>query len=442
VAGHAATQIYQRPDGQHVLVLQKSRLVVQRGPDRGSSFVIDRPHVVVGTDADCDLRLADAAVSRRQFEVRLTPGGHVLRDLESTNGTVVEGMRVVEAYLRRGARIEVGRTTLRFTPLHESVELLLSPRESFGDALGRSPAMRHVFAMLERVAPTDTTILLEGETGTGKEVLARAIHGQSPRAGGPFVVVDCGSIPAGLVESELFGHEKGAFTGAAEARAGAFEVAAGGTLLLDEVGELPPDMQPKLLRALESREVRRLGANRVVPVDLRVVAATHRDLSEDVRSGRFREDLFYRLAVVRVRLPALRERREDIALLAKEIAHKVRPDADPAAWLGDGVIAMLVGHDWPGNVRELRNVIDRLAAFPEAADLALDAAGGTRAPALANLAYHEAKARALDAFERAYLHALLAREAGVVSRAAERAGVPRQTFHRLIKKHGLRAEGD
>jgi len=443
MAGHAATQILERPDGQIVLVLQKSRLVAQRGPDRGLSFVIDRPRVVVGTDATCDLRLSDTAVSRRQFEIQLTPEGHVLRDLESTNGTVVEGMRVVQAYLRKGARIEVGRTTLKFTPLGESIELPLSPRESFGEALGRSSAMRQVFAVLERVALTDTTVLLEGETGTGKEVIARAIHHHSPRAGGPFVVVDCGAIPLNLVESELFGHEKGAYTGAEDARAGAFEEAATGTLLLDEVGELPLDVQPKLLRALESREIKRLGANRTTPLDLRVVAATHRDLAEEVRAGRFREDLFYRLAVVRVRLPALRERREDIPLLAKEIARKVRPDADPASWLGDGVIAMLLGHHWPGNVRELRNVIERLAALPDMA-LAMDSPSGAvpSVSALSELCYHDAKTRVLEAFERAYLSALLAREGGVVARAADRAGVPRQTLHRLIRKHGLRAEGE
>jgi DNA-binding NtrC family response regulator len=444
VAVPAATQIFERPDGQVVLVLQKSRLVVQRGPDRGVSFVIDRPRVVVGTDPGCDLRLRDTAVSRRQFEIRITAEGHVVRDLDSTNGTVVEGMRVVEAYLRRGARIEVGRTTLKFTPLGESIELPLSSRQSFGDAIGRSPAMRQAFAVLERVAPMETTLLIEGETGTGKEVIARAVHAHSPRAAGPFAVVDCGAIPLNLVESELFGHEKGAFTGATDARAGAFEQAATGTLLLDEIGELPIDVQPKLLRALESREIKRVGANRPTPLDVRLIAATHRDLAEEVRAGRFREDLFYRLAVVRVRLPALRERREDIPALAREIARRVRPDADPASWLGDDVIAMLLAHHWPGNVRELRNVLERLATLPGAAALPLDEVGGGdgSAAALVDLGYHEAKGRVLDRFERAYLGALLAREGGVIARAAERAGVPRQTFHRLIRKHGLRGEGE
>ena len=443
MAQPAATVILEREDGQCVLVLKKSRLLVQRGPDRGLSFVIDRPRIVVGTDPSCDLRLGDAAVSRRQFEVRITPDGHVLRDLESTNGTLVEGMRVVEAFLRRGARIEVGRTTLKFTPLHDSVEVPLSQRESFGEAIGKSAAMRQVFAVLERVAPTDTTVLLEGETGTGKEIFARAIHAQSPRAQGPFVVIDCGSIPQNLVESELFGHEKGAFTGAAQARAGAFEEASAGTLLLDEIGELPLDLQPKLLRALETREIKRLGSNHALPVDLRVIAATNRALDEQVASGQFREDLYYRLAVVRLRVPPLRERREDIPMLARALARKLRPDDDPAVWLGEDVIAMLLGHHWPGNVRELRNVIERLAAMPGTIDWALDAAAPASPPAaLADLKYHDAKTRVLDGFERSYLAGLLARERGVIARAADRAGVPRQTFHRLIRKHGLRGDAE
>jgi len=437
------TQIIQLADGQCVLVLQKSKLVVQRGPDRGLSYTIDRSAVVVGTDSTCDVRLRDSAVSRRQFEVRITPDGHVLRDLGSTNGTVVEGMRVGEIYLRRGARIVVGRTMLKFTPLHDSVQLPLSQRESFGEALGRSAAMRQVFAVLERVAPTDTTVLIEGETGTGKEVVARALHGHSPRAKGPFVVIDCGSIPTSLVESELFGHERGSFTGATDARSGAFEEASGGTLLLDEVGELPADVQPKLLRALETHQIKRVGSNRSAPLDLRIVAATNRALDDEVRAGRFREDLYYRLAVVRVRVPPLRERRDDIALLAKALARRVRPSDDPASWLDEGVLAMLSGHDWPGNVRELRNVIERLSALPEAGDLFLEGPPGAASSSpvgVHGLAYHDAKTRVLEAFERSYLAAQLAREGGVVSKAADRAGIPRQTFHRLIRKHGLRAD--
>ncbi|MEK6608350.1 MAG: sigma 54-interacting transcriptional regulator, partial [Myxococcota bacterium] len=359
----APTQIVARPEGA-VLVLEKSRLVVVRGPDKGRSLVVEKARVSVGSEDGCDLRLTDPSVSRRQFELRVEPEGFVLRDLGSTNGTTVDGMRVVEAYLRKSARIAAGGTEIKFAPLGESVELALSPRESFGAALGRSVAMRHVFAILERVATMDATVLIEGETGTGKELAAEGVHAASKRASGPFVVVDCGAIPENLVESELFGHEKGAFTGASEARAGAFEEADGGTLFLDEVGELPLELQPKLLRALESHEVRRVGSQKARALDLRIVAATNRDLATEVRAGKFREDLYYRLAVVRVVMPPLRERRDDVRLLARELARRARPQVDPASWLDEATLALLESHDWPGNVRELRNVVDRLAVFP------------------------------------------------------------------------------
>jgi DNA-binding NtrC family response regulator len=437
------TEVIRRPEGAEHLVVQAATVEVTAGPDRGRATGLREGSLVVGSDASCDLVLTDGAVSRRQLEIEATPAGFLLRDLGSTNGTFVGELRVREALLAGAVEIAAGRTRLRFRPGGEALSLPLSPRERFGALLGRSPTMRRCFALLERAAETASTVLLEGESGTGKEVAAESVHQQSPRAGGPFVVVDCGAIAPNLIESELFGHEKGAFTGATATRPGAFERADGGTLFLDEIGELGADLQPRLLRFLEKREVRRVGGSDGRTVDVRVIAATNRRLEDRVAAGEFRQDLFYRLAVIRVELPPLRRRREDVPLLALELARRLRPGVDPASWLDERALAVLRSHDWPGNVRELRNVIERLAALPElrpeaalgpgASGEGLDAAE----EALTRLPYHDAKDRLLEAFERRYVTALLAEEGGVVARAAERAGVPRQTFFRLIRKHGL-----
>jgi DNA-binding NtrC family response regulator len=436
------TEVIQRAEGALQLVVPAATLEITAGPGRGRRTALREGGLVVGTDPACDLTLADGAVSRRQLEIVATPAGFLLRDLGSTNGTFIGELRVREAILYPGVEIAVGRTRLKLAVGGAPLSLPLSPRERFGALLGASSAMRHCFALLERAAETDSTVLLEGESGTGKEVTAESLHAESARAAGPFVVVDCGAIAPNLIESELFGHERGAFTGAAVARPGAFERADGGTLFLDEIGELGAELQPRLLRFLEKREVRRVGGSGSRTVDVRIVAATNRRLDDLVAAGQFRQDLFYRLAVIRVELPPLRRRREDVPLLALALARRLRPGLDPAGWLDDHALAVLQSHDWPGNVRELRNVIERLAALPELRpESVLGPAGpgalGATDAHLTHLPYHEAKDRLLEAFERHYVTALLAEEGGVVARAAERAGVPRQTFFRLIRKHGL-----
>ena len=436
----AATRLVQRPNGTQLLLLRQARLRVTEGPDRGRELLMDRPRVVVGSGEGCDLVLADAAVSREHLEVRATERGYLLKDLESTNGTLVGGVWLREALAVGPAALRLGETVLQLVPTAETVEIPLSSRGQLGDLLGQSVAMRQVFAVLERVAPTGSTVLLEGESGTGKEVAARAIHALSPRAEGPLVVVDSGAIPASLIESELFGHEKGAFTGANEARAGAFEEADGGTLFLDEIGELPLELQPRLLRFLERQEVKRVGAARHRPVDVRVVAATNRKLAGEVEAGRFRQDLFYRLSVVRLELPPLRERPDDIVLLAYHFAERFGPD--PRQIVTDEVAALLVSYPWPGNARELRNVVERLAVMPELAAEELRQSARPPAPAaigsLGDLAFHEARTRWQDLFEQQYLAQQLSRAGGVVSHAAATAGLPRQTFHRLMRRHGLK----
>ena len=332
----------------------------------------------------------------------------------------------------------------------------MSPAGSFGGAIGSSYLMRALFARIERAAATAQTILLLGESGTGKEVLARAIHDESPRRAGPFVVLDCGAITANLMESEVFGYARGAFTGAAGARAGLLEEANGGTLFIDEIGELPLDLQPKLLRALEARQVRRLGSSEWRPFDARIVAATHRDLRARVAEGTFRQDLYYRIAVVEAHVPALRERKEDIPLLVERFlaAH------DPPRALADlppHALSLLAAHDFPGNVRELRNLVTRLVLFSE---LGLDLPGGEAArpveraavgsPAapggepermgkLLELPLPAAREMVMEQFERGYVSAKLGQHGGNISRAADAMGVSRQLVHRLLDRYGMRA---
>ncbi len=429
--------------GDERLLVRAAKVEVIAGPDRGRSAALRSGGLVIGSAPDCDLALTDRAVSSRHLEIQASGDGFLLRDMGSTNGTRVGDLKVQLATMTGPVDIALGRTRLRFVPGEEQESFPLSPRESFGSMLGKSLAMRRCFALLERAAQTDSSVLLEGESGTGKEVAAESVHQASRRANGPFAVVDCGAVAENLIECELFGHERGAFTGASTGRIGAFEQADGGTLFLDEIGELPLAMQPRLLRFLERREVRRVGGTGTRRVDVRIIAATNRRLDEMVAEGGLRQDLFFRLAVLRVELPPLRRRREDVPLLALALARRLRKDVDPAAWLPERTLHVLESYDWPGNVRELRNVIERLAAVPELKPEALLGSGGAPAQgrsaeleALLHLPYHAAKAQLLESFERRYLEGMLEREGGVVARAAERAGIPRQSFSRLLHKHG------
>ena len=435
------TRLITRDDKSVALQVRRAQLRVSRGPDKGQKKEIELRRMVVGTSTDCDLVLTDPAVSRQHFE--LLPGEKEfrIRDLGSKNGTTINGLRVVEAVMSGGEDILIGKTRIRFSMLDKLDEYPISTETSFGPVLGRSLIMRRVFAVLERAAESDSTLLLEGESGTGKDLAAEAMHMFSPRREQPFIVVDCGSIQSTLAESELFGHCKGSFTGAERDRAGAFESANGGTVLLDEIGELDLTIQPKLLRALEKREVKRLGENRYRPIDVRVVAATNRDLQHEVEASRFREDLFYRLSVLRVRLPALREKREDIGPLARSFVQRLDSKLDPIEVISDQVLAMFMNHDWPGNVRELRNVVERLLLFPEKPETALITGEYSSEDSTQNLLrmpFHDARTKWNERFEKSYLAAMLDSCDGVVAHAAERAQIPRQTFHRLMTKHGLR----
>jgi transcriptional regulator with PAS, ATPase and Fis domain len=426
--------------------LPGAEVAVIDGPDRGARLELAPGVNRVGTAAGARLRLTDPTVSRLHCELHLTPGAVRIVDGGSTNGTYVDGVRVYDAEVGDGAGLRLGATALRLQVGGPEVPAPpASSAERFGDLLGRSPEMRRLYALLERAARTDVTVLVQGETGTGKELVARAIHDASPRAAGPFVAVDCGALSETLLESELFGHVKGAFTGAVADRRGVFEAAAGGTLFLDEIGELPLGSQRKLLRALEAREVRRVGSSVAAPVDVRVVAATNRHLARAVNEGAFREDLYYRLAVVEAHLPPLRARREDIAPLARHFADRF---AGAPAPLPPAFVTSLLRRGWPGNVRELRNFIERAVSLgaleapapapPRAAPPA--AAEPVRVEALVplDLPLKAARAAWLGQFDELYARALLAKTGGNVTRAAESAGVNRRFLQRLIGRLGLR----
>ncbi|KYF91468.1 hypothetical protein BE20_14525 [Sorangium cellulosum] len=430
------TQPLERDGSAFRLASRKIRVEVVHGPDRGLVAELPGPEARVGLGRECDLVLKDPTVSRLHLVVRVEGERIRVIDAGSRNGTAVDGVEVRDAYARPDAAISIGGTTMRLRMLSDVVELPLSQRERFGGMLGRSVAMRRLFAVLERVAATDATVLVEGETGTGKELVAEAVHEESPRQGAAFVVFDCSAVSATLIESELFGHVRGAFTGAFADRPGAFEA--------DEIGELPLDLQPKLLRALERREVRRVGANVPRRVDVRIVAATNRNLAREVERGKFREDLYYRLAVIQVALPPLRERQGDIPQLVRHF------EQEPPPPLSEEVVAGLASRSWPGNVRELRNAVARAlslgpaggAGGPPAHAAALEP-GAPDEPAVdLNEPLLAGRERVAEAYEKAYLDAALRQTGGNVSRAAELARVNRKFIQRAMKRHGLRGDAE
>jgi DNA-binding NtrC family response regulator len=422
-------------------------IIVERGHDATKRLRVDsatRAPVFVGTHPSCALQLVDPGVSPRHLSLESSAEGLYLCDLDSRSGTRVEGVRVLGVLLEGGERVEIGATTLR-AELETELKPPSVPAETrFGRVFGASPEMRRLYPLLSRLARSTIPVVIEGETGTGKEAVAEALHEASPRADGPFMVFDCAAVAASLVESELFGHERGAFTGALASRRGVFEQAHGGTLLIDEIGDLDPALQPKLLRAIERSEVRPLGGSRAVQVDVRVLAATRRDLDREVREGRFRDDLFHRLAVARVELPPLRCRRDDIVVLARHfwstLTHEGGPDSartEPPREL----LRQWAREDWPGNVRQLKNTIART--------LALGSIGCTSLPqpppaegagaeddfidevVRLRLTLQKARERVVHEFERRYLEAALARHGGHSARAAKDSGIARRYFQLL-----------
>lgn len=346
----------------HIMSVEELELSVVGGPHQGASISFEREYLTIGRESWCDLALPlDRRLSRSHCELRYTPRGVILRDLGSRNGIYVQEIRVFEALLQANQSFKVGDTQIQLTPRKRQAEIQIPYFDDSGRLIGESQAMRSIFSMLSRLKTSDVPVLLQGETGTGKSNIAQAIHEQSPRSQQPFVVVNCGALAPSLVEAELFGYEKGAFSGAHKAHRGTIEQAHGGTLFLDEIGELPLAMQTKLLDVLERKKVRRLGSEMERDIDFRLLTATHRDLKQSVKLREFREDLYYRLAVVEIEIPPLRERVEDISLLAMHFLLQLKPDRNLRP--SPSALHLLEGYLWPGNVRQLRNVIQRSLVF-------------------------------------------------------------------------------
>jgi DNA-binding NtrC family response regulator len=468
--GHTHTMTAKRPppadEGKTARVALQWRVV--SGPDAGKSGEIADGHAIVGRVEGVDVRLTDQTVSQFHLEVWATEGGIVVRDLGSHNGTLVAGIALKHASVPAGTEVAIGDTSIELRGGARAV-VERSKATFFGALVGSSAPMRELYALLERLARTNLSVLIEGETGTGKELAARALHDGGTRPGGPFVAVNCAAIPPTLAESVLFGHERGAFTGADEKRAGVFEAATGGTVFLDEVADLPRDLQPKLLRALEMREIVPVGSTKPRPFDARIVCATWQSLRELVNRGAFREDLYFRLAQARVRMPAVRERVEDIKPLVQHFLSSIPWDVQAARAITSDALDAIAQRSFPGNVRELKSTVERVAMLAEgptitAQDLAFErliaadrsAASSRNAgdevekemvkpseaadPNAPLEPFKEAKRTVIDEFEKAYLSRLLARAGTNISRAAALAGIERQSLRDLLKRHGLRGD--
>jgi DNA-binding NtrC family response regulator len=399
------------------------RLLVVAGKDLGQQVIVEQGTALVGSHSDCQLRLTDDAVSRRHLSVELLGVRVRVRDLRSKNGTRFQGAKLAVIDLPLGSVVSLGSTQLALLP---KVTPTVAPREALGGLLGRSEVMRRLFSQLEQVAPSDASVLLHGETGTGKETAARTLHALSERASGPFITFDCGSATGELVQARLFGHMKGAFTGAVKDAAGLIEAAHGGTLMLDEVSAMPLEVQPLLLRVLETGTYQRLGDGVARASDFRLIATTQQGLPALVKSGRFRADLFYRLSAIMLEVPALKDRLEDVAVLATAFAQQ----AKPGSTISPTALAALSAWQWPGNVRELKNAVERLLALGDEAVLPK---GGKPKPD----DFHAARERALAAFERSYLEALLQKHQGSAAAAAREAGIARSYLYKLLEQHGV-----
>ena len=432
------TQLSPRTGEQIVSAL---RIEVVDGPDR-CRHVVGGEVVSVGTARDNALAITDFTVSRYHLEVSVRPGGILVADLGSTNGTYVGAVRIERAIVPPGTLVKLGGTTIRFDDAVRRAVPSDGSRLELAGMIGASPHMQRMFADIERVAASPTAVLIVGESGTGKELVAEALHARSPRARSPLVTIDCGALSSSLLASELFGHERGAFTGADRLHRGAFERAADGTVFLDEIGELPGADQSALLGVLERRRFRRVGGAAELELGARVIAATNRDLRAEVNSGRFRHDLYHRLAVVVLRLPPLRERREDIPLLVAHFARELGVDAPIEGVFGAEQLATWQKHPWPGNIRELRNAVEAAIvigpqqptgqAAPPPAPLADD-------PSQPILPYKDQRAAVVRAFEHGYLARLLAQAGGNVSQAARLAKMDRSHLIDLLHRHGLKS---
>ncbi len=450
------TELLSLEETKDLISLRKCQLAITEGPCPKIKYDLGKKKTIrIGKKKDNDIVIDDATVSRNHSEIEATSDSFLLRDLNSTNGTFINGTKVKEAFLSPGDVITIGNTVMVYQAFDEKVQMEPSKNNFFGEMVGKSKKMRQIFGVLERISPTLATVIIEGETGTGKELVARAIHVNSLRKDKPFVVLDCSAIAPNLIESELFGHVKGSFTGAVKDRRGAFEEANAGTIFLDEIGELTLDLQPKLLRALEQREIKRVGSTQSINLDVRVLCATNRNLRKEVEEGRFREDLYYRLSVVKIQLPPLRERLEDIPLMVERIISQARFNKKPdgsffVSKVEDDALKTLSHYQWPGNVRELANILERGVSFAQ--DGVLSASSlqfvfneshgeehtvKTTATVDSSVPFKEAKQKVVESFEKDYLVDLLKRNNENVSKAAREAKIDRKHLRNLLIKYGI-----
>lgn len=426
------------PTWGYQIELENIHLNVVSGPDAGLHTRFSLPMVRIGTAADNDFILRDHTISRHHAEIRVTPNGWVIRDLDSTNGTYIDSLRVTEAFLVPGAKCRLGQSNISVQQRLDAISVSTPEQNQLGALVGASERIRELYGLIQAVAPTAITVLITGESGSGKELVARTLHEISGRSG-PLVIFDAAVTNPEMIRNDLFGHIKGAFTGASRTREGAFRQAHRGTLFIDEIGELPLDLQPRLLRVLENREVIPIGSDQPVPVDVRVVAATHRNLAAMVQEGTFRADLFYRLSVLPVRVPPLREIPEDIPLLVKHFLSRLNVNC------GVSVEAMqaLQRYPWPGNIRELRNVLERAAVLCRRAeirpeDLGLSEGPGAKAALEVEVPTPGSLPTSLDelkALERAMILDALARNQSNKAKAARELGISISTLWRKLKEY-------
>jgi DNA-binding NtrC family response regulator len=409
------------------------RVDVIEGPDTGKRHIAADDRITIGTADGNDLVLTDPTVSRFHAELSIGASAIEVIDHGSTNGTYSAQARLKSGWVEPGTVLALGRTKIRVSDA-EPVVLDVMESERLGALVGRSAAMRRLMKKVESTANADVSALVVGESGTGKELIARALHDLGPRRRGPFVTVDCGAIPENLIASELFGHTRGAYTGADRTQPGAFGRAHGGTIFLDEIGELPLALQPALLGVLERKRYRAVGASEESSADVRVVAATNRDLREEVNRNGFRLDLYYRIAVVTLFAPPLRERPEDVPLMVEHFLREAGHDGPVTSVFSHERLTELARHRWPGNARELRNLVEATLATGESPEL-----GAATTPASADLPpYKDARNDVLDAFEARYVRELLGRSGGNVSQAARAARMNRSYLIELLHKHRIK----
>jgi transcriptional regulator with GAF, ATPase, and Fis domain len=440
-----------------ILQVETCSIKIIKGLQAGEQFQFSKDVIRVGAHPRCDIQINDGTVSRFHCEIHRNQDGYRLIDDSSTNGTYVGELRVRDIFLMPNLAFQIGNTTLNFSPQIEEINVEESKLSQLGPLIGASRQMRNTYTLIQRLAPSDLSVIVQGETGTGKELVAQAIHELSHRSKKTLVVFDCSAVPEHLIESELFGHEKGAFSGAVRTHAGLFEQADGGTLFLDELGELPINLQPKLLRALESGVIRRVGAEKTIRVDVRVISATNRDLAAMVKEGKFRQDLFYRLAKVIIHLPPLNTRKGDAILIAQHFLMKLNKQNEGRRFIKGitpNALHQLEAWEWPGNVRELRNIIERAYTFADremihSADLVdhlntnqfdemslnEDVALNLDIPESCSL--KEAKERIIESFERDYLQQLLSKHNNNISAVSRDAGIDRRHVYRLMKKYEM-----